>query len=172
VQNQGVVLDTSFFITLAGKDRKNHATARQYWKWMIRNGVPLYLPTIVVSEFYMRQELPPEIAKACITLPFNWEDAVQCAKLNFRLSEREEGTTRSEVKDDLKILAQAVVQHAAWVLTDDAGFRNLAKRLKSEGQSTCDAAYLGDGFDESIFDPSGQKPLFSSIPDEEGSWED
>lgn len=160
----GAVLDTSFFITLAGKDRAHHAAARDYWRWLIEKGVPLYLPTIVVSEFYLRQELPPEIARACITLPFNWDDAIQCSKFRFPLSDRDPSTPRESLKDDLKIMAQAVVQNAAYLITDDEGFHRTATRLKAEGQSQCISIHLKDGFSEAQLDPTGQGLLFGTWP--------
>ena len=84
----GVVLDTSFLITLAGAGREHHQTARRYWRHFAENGIPLYLPTIVVSEFCIRQEIPPEILRACVVLPFNWDDAVKAAALDFSKTDR------------------------------------------------------------------------------------
>lgn len=44
----GVVLDTSFLITLADPVRKNHAVARRYWRHFMEQNIPVFLPTIVV----------------------------------------------------------------------------------------------------------------------------
>ena len=84
----GVVLDTSFLITLAGAGREHHHTARRYWRHFSENGIPLYLPTIVVSEFCIRQEIPPELLRACVVLPFNWDDAQKAAALDFSKADR------------------------------------------------------------------------------------
>lgn len=54
----GVLLDTSYLITLADPGRENHQTARRYWRHFTEEGIPIYLPTIVVSEFCIRQEIP------------------------------------------------------------------------------------------------------------------
>ncbi len=109
----GVVLDTSFLITLADAGRAHHTTARQYWRHFLAPPmIAMYLPTIVVSEFYIRQKLPPEILRACIILPFNWEDATKAAELNFSLVARK-GESRTALKDDVKIVAQAVERDAA-----------------------------------------------------------
>jgi len=72
----GILLDTSFFITLADPKRANHQTGRRYWKFFLEEQIPIYLSTIVVSEFCVKQEFSPEILRACIVLPFNWNDAV------------------------------------------------------------------------------------------------
>ena len=77
----GVVLDTSFLITLADSSRPNHADARRYWRHFIEHQIPIFLPTIVVSEFTIVQSISPEILQNCIVLPFNWDDAISAAKL-------------------------------------------------------------------------------------------
>ena len=49
----GVLLDTSYLITLADKNRPHHEAARRYWKYFLENEIPIYLSTVVVSEFCM-----------------------------------------------------------------------------------------------------------------------
>ena len=115
----GIVLDTSFLITLAGSNRPHHVTARRYWREFAERRLPVYLPTIVVSEFYIKQEIPPEILRACVVLPFNWDDARMAAKLDFSKAPRASGS-RTAIKDDVKIIAQGIVKDAAWIITDDA----------------------------------------------------
>jgi predicted nucleic acid-binding protein len=60
----GVVLDTSFLITLADARRPNHEAARKYWQHFAENGLPVFLPTIVVSEFCIWQEIPADILRS------------------------------------------------------------------------------------------------------------
>ena len=45
----GVLIDTSFLITLADKNRTNHATARRYWQHFLENQIPIFLPTILFA---------------------------------------------------------------------------------------------------------------------------
>ena len=78
----GVLLDTSFLITLAGSHRVHHDAARLYWRHFTENGIPMYFSTIVVSEFCVKQEIDPPILRCCIVLPFNWDDAQQAASLD------------------------------------------------------------------------------------------
>lgn len=42
----GVLLDTSFLITLAGKNRAHHETARRYWQHFLENQIPIFLSSI------------------------------------------------------------------------------------------------------------------------------
>ena len=62
----GVLVDTSYLITLAGKSRKHHDTARRYWRHFLENQIPIFLSTIVVSEFCIKQELPRRYCAAAL----------------------------------------------------------------------------------------------------------
>ena len=115
----GVLVDTSYLITLAGKSRKHHDTARRYWRHFLENQIPIFLSTIVVSEFCIKQELPPEILRCCVVLPFNWEEALRAAKLDWKRL-RPANTPRDALKDDMKIIAQAAGADAEFVITDNA----------------------------------------------------
>lgn len=163
----GIVLDTSFLITLADPGRANHATARQYWRYVTEQAIPIYLSTIVVSEFCIKQEIPPDILQACIVLPFNWDDAIKAASLDFSKIPRGEAS-RDALKDDVKIIAQATVKDAALVITDDTrSFYKFAQELKAAGTVKFRTIKLEDGFDLSFFDPQGQRPLiFTETPEE------
>jgi predicted nucleic acid-binding protein len=163
----GVLLDTSYLITLADRKRPHYKTARRYWREFAERAIPIFLPTIVVSEFYIKQEILPEILRACVVLPFNWSDALMAAKLDFSGMARG-GESRTALKDDVKIIAQAIVKDAAWVITDDTrSFYKFASKVKSEGKGDFRLIKLEDDFDLSVFDPSGQHALdFDAEPDE------
>lgn len=155
----GVVVDTSFLITLADPKRPHHETARQYWRHFMELGLPIYLPTIVASEFCIRQEIPPDILRACVVLPFNWDDAQQAAKLDFSKVKRK-GESRDALKDDVKIIAQAMVKDAALIITDDTrSFYKFARELAASGQARFRVIKLEDDFDLSFFDANGQRQL-------------
>ena len=169
----GVALDTSFLITLAGPDRGHHQTARRYWRHFIEQKIPVYLPSIVVSEFYIRQEIVPEILRACIILPFNWDDAVEAASLDFSQVARG-GVSRDALKDDVKIIAQAIVKDAAWIITDDSkSLYKFANDLRAAGQAAVRPIKLEDAFDLSLFNPQGQRSMdYGGPPDDpEGTGE-
>lgn len=155
---EGVVLDTSFLITLADANRQNHSAARSYWEYFMEMGIPLFLPTIVVSEFYIRQEIHPGILKRCIVLPFNWDDALKAAELDFSKF-KEPKNDRVALKDDVKILAQAMIRDAAYIITDDSKtFYRFALTLVQERAAPFIPIKLEDGFDHSYFN-KGQTEL-------------
>jgi predicted nucleic acid-binding protein len=159
MMSAGVVLDTSYLITLAGPDRAHHSAARLYWRHFTEQGIPIFLPTIVVSEFCIRQQIPPEILRACVVLPFNWDDAIKAAELDFSKVDRQ-GESRDALKDDVKIIAQAIVKDAAWIITDDTKlFYKFACELRLAGGAAFRPIKLVGGFDSSFFDPTGQRTL-------------
>lgn len=154
----GVVLDTSFLITLADAARPHHDVARRYWQHFTEQGLPMYLPTIVVSEFCIRQEIPPDILRACVVLPFNWDDAIKAAGLEFSKFNRE-GGSRDALKDDVKIIAQAMVKDAALVITEDAKtLFKFSEQLVLAGTAKFRPIKLEDGFDLAFFN-GGQREL-------------
>ena len=52
-----VLVDTSFLITLSDPARERHAVAKEYFKACIQRRVPLFLSSIVVSEYQVRQAI-------------------------------------------------------------------------------------------------------------------
>jgi predicted nucleic acid-binding protein len=165
----GVVLDTSFLISLADPQRTGHTAARKYWRYFVDQSLPLFLPTIVVSEFCVRQTLPPDILRACVVLPFNWDDAIKAAGLDFTTVDRA-GESRVALKDDIKIIAQAIVKDAAWVITDDSqSFHRYAQQLVAAGKAPFRPIRLEDGFDPSLLDPDGQHQMKFAADEDEDS---
>lgn len=152
----GVLIDTSFLITLAGPNRLHHHAARKYWQYFLENQIPVFLSTIVVSEFCIKQEIPPDLLRCCVLLPFNWDDAQRAAKLDWKRL-RPEGVERSALKDDIKIIAQAAGADVEYVITDDTeSFFRYCKILKEGGDVKFKAIKLEDGFDSAFFN-NGQR---------------
>lgn len=167
----GALLDTSFFITLAGKNRAHHEAARRYWRHLLENQIPIFLSTIVVSEFCIKQEIPPDILRCCVVLPFNWDDAQRAAKLDWKRL-RPAGVERDALKDDIKIIAQAAVADAEFVITDDAeSFHRYCTTFKEAGEVAFKAIKLEDGFDRAFFDPNGQCDFTDQMAEENGAQE-
>ena len=157
--SDGVVLDTSFLITLADPVRDHHPAAKSYWKHFLEQGITVFLPTIVVSEFCRKQEIPPDILKSCVVLPFNWDEAIKSAEMDITLFDRQ-GEPRPALVDDVKIISQGIVQDAQWLITDDKKtFYRYAIDLQQAGKSPCKPIQLEDGFDLSFFEPDGQRSL-------------
>ena len=113
----------------------------------------------MVSEFCIRQEIPADILRACVLLPFNWDDAIMAASLDFS-ARKGKGVSRGALKDDVKIIAQAIVKDAAFIITDDTrSFFKFAHGLKESGKAKFRPIKLEDGFDQSFLEPDGQRQI-------------
>ena len=70
------------------------------------------------------------------------------------------------MKDDVKIIAQAMVKDAAWIITNDTrSFYKFAHQLTVAGKARFRPIKLENGFDLAFFNPSGQRQL--SFDDEQ-----
>jgi len=162
----GVLLDTSFLITLAGSNRANHQAARRYWKHFLENQMPLFLSTIVVSEFSVKQTLGPEVLRHCVVLPFNYQDALKSAELHKHRYAASAGG-RDALKDDLKLIAQAEIAQAEFLITDDSDTMfKFIQHLKTAGAVSIKPVRLDDGFDRSVFN-SGQRDFDEQVGESE-----
>lgn len=153
-----LLLDTSFLISLADPSRSHHSVAQQYFREALRRDVPLYLSAIVASEFQVKQAVTDLPLRNFEVLPFNIDHAMT-AGLLMRELQRDVGDDRAAVKDDVKLIAQAICESLTHILTEDA--RTLAKyvnRLNLAGQCSLGAIVLSDGFDAAWFN-NGQRGI-------------
>ncbi len=159
----GVVLDTSFLISLADRGRDHYEAARRYWRHFVEEAIPIFLPTIVVSEFCVRQPIPPEVLRCCVILPFNWDDAILSAELDFTQFTGA-GEPRGSVKDDIKIIAQAAICGALCLISDDADtLLRYVEQLRTEGRIAVRPISLHEPFDRSHFDANGQRDFIDTM---------
>lgn len=134
----------------------------------LENQIPIFLSTIVVSEFCIKQEIPPDILRACVVLPFNWDDAQKAAKLE-RQRLRPEGVARDALKDDIKIIAQAAIAEAEFAITDDTeSFYRYCRAFKDAGEVQFKVVKLDDGFDRAFFDANGQRDFTDDLEETGG----
>ncbi|MFZ3118082.1 MAG: hypothetical protein WA159_07160 [Variovorax sp.] len=158
----GVLLDTSYLITLSDPTRANHATAKRYFFELIHRGVMMYLSTIVVSEFEVKQQVDDLGLHNFIVLPFNIDDAKAAASLTLAaVAARPDGYPRNTVKDDVKLLAQCEISGICHFLTDDEKCATHIETLrKAYGTRALPfGIFCGDVFSEAWFNPGNQKTL-------------
>ena len=153
----GVLLDTSFLISFADPTRKHHAVAVQFFKHFAAEGIPMFLSTIVASEFHQKQPVTELPLDAVIVLPFNLIDAMNAADLDFTLYKGTPGVARDALKDDFKLLGQVKAQDIAFVITEDEkSLYRFCRELREKHVLGARAIKLEDGFDTSYFDSAGQ----------------
>jgi predicted nucleic acid-binding protein len=152
------LVDTSFLITLSDPVREHHATALAYFKACIDRRVPLYLSSIVVSEFQVRQAINDLPLRNFIVLPFNIDHAMACGLL-VKVLPRDSADDRVRVKDDFKLIAQCQCEGISHILTEDAStLTKYIDRLRTESRLETRAILLRAGFDPSWFE-NGQGRL-------------
>ena len=118
----------------------------------------MYLSTIVISEFQVRQAINDLPLRNFVVLPFNVDHAMRCG-LMIRQMPRDSSDDRVRVKDDLKLLAQCDCETISHLISEDAN--TLAKyleRAREAGLATTKAVLLRDGFDAAWFE-NGQTRL-------------
>lgn len=153
-----VLLDTSFLITLADPQRKQHDSAKAYYREFIDRGIPMFLSTVVISEFQVRQSIQDLELRNFVVLPFNVDHAMTCGQL-IAANERDSSDDRVRVKDDFKLIAQGLCEGISHLVTEDAS--SLVKylaRVSPQGQSRTRSLTLAGGFDPAVFE-NGQARL-------------
>ena len=100
-----VLLDTSFLITFIDPTRANHAAAVQYYRECVQRQVPMYLSTIVISEFQVKQAINDLPSRNFVSLQFNVDHAMLCGVM-IRKMARDPEDDQVRVKDDVKLLAK------------------------------------------------------------------
>ena len=153
-----ILVDTSFLISLADPARAHHGVALQYFREALQRDTPLYLSVIAASEFHVKQAITDLPLRNFRVLPFNIDHAMMAGRL-MGVLQRDSGDDRVAVKDDIKLIAQAICESHTHILTEDE--RTLAKyvrRLNAAGESSLQPILLAEGFDKAWFN-NGQRGL-------------
>ena len=154
-----VLLDTSFLISLVDQSRPNHKTSAQYYRFMLEQQFPMYFSAIVAAEFSIKQPITDLPLKNFRAIPFNVPHGKEAGRLWNALG-RDQGDSRSVVRDDVKLIAQANHESIPFLLTEDAStLHKYCERLRIAGASGTKAVKLIDGFDASAFRLDGQRAL-------------
>lgn len=153
-----VLLDTSFLISFSDPARPHHVAAQSYYRECVRRQIPLYLSTIVISEFQVKQAINDLPLRNFVVLPFNVDHAMRCG-LIIRSLPRDPQDDRVRVKDDFKLVAQCDCESISHVISEDAS--TLAKyidRARDTGMTATKVVLLRDGYDAAWFE-NGQTRL-------------
>lgn len=155
----GVMLDTSFLITLADPRRDRHPVAKRYFQHPLSERMPMHVSAIVIAEFCRRQELATLPLEQLVLVPFSHEDAVVAATFDFKPHQGAE-QDRQSLKDDFRIIGHAHARQLGYIITDDAEtmFQH-CETLKKEGRTQLRAIKLQAGFSLEHFTPDGQKDI-------------
>ncbi|MFA5985419.1 MAG: PIN domain-containing protein [Methylococcaceae bacterium] len=153
-------MDTSFLISLADRNRINHNVASQYYKLLLKQQSPLYFSAIVAAEIAIKQPITDFPLKNFRILPFNIPHSIEAASIWNRLGGHDSGDNRAVVRDDVKLMAQALCEDIPFILTEDAStLYKYCWRLRDSHKLNIRAIKLTDGFDPSALRLDGQKSI-------------
>lgn len=131
---QSVMLDSSFLICLSTDERPEHQTAKQYFVELVQRQVPMYLSTITICEYEVRQRITDLGLANFLVLPFNIDDAIGSAKIFDRLFAcKASDDDRVAVKDDAKLIGQCVLSGISHFLTSDTRCARRIRKLREAG---------------------------------------
>lgn len=158
--NPSVLLDTSFLISLNNDTRPNHDVAHQYYQHLLEHNIPIYFSVIVAAEFAIKESITDLPLRNFRTLPFNLPDAIEAARIWNLLGGHKSGDNRAVVRDDVKIIAQALRGNIPFVLTEDTKtFYRDCELLRISHNLDIRAITLAGGFDASVLRLDGQKNI-------------
>ncbi|MDO9269944.1 MAG: hypothetical protein Q7T96_12640 [Methylobacter sp.] len=155
-----VLLDTSFLISLVDRNRPNHNIAVQYYKLLLEQKSPLYFSAIVAAEISIKQPITDFPLKNFRHIPFNIPHSIEAARIWNLLGGHDSGDNRSVVRDDVKLIGQALHEKIPFIVTEDAStLYKYCDRLRSSHKLNIRAIKLADGFDSCAFRLDGQKGI-------------
>ncbi len=145
------MLDTSFLISLVDNSRSSHEAAKKFYQYFIENKIAMILSSIVTSEFCIKQpitDLPLEVFR---TLPFNIPDSHHLSNLFMEdFKGQFEGTPKSCVKDDFKIVSQCSFNKIKYFITEDGKLIAQLRKMSHDKKIDFQVLSLNEGVDVSF----------------------
>jgi len=117
-----ILLDTSFCIRLLKSNDELHQNAKDYFKYFLEQKVEIYLSSIVIAEYSVKDDvnnLPLEFVKI---VPFDFFDGKTAGEFHSILINNKEQVAnieRNVIKDDCKLLAQIFNRKIGAYITKD-----------------------------------------------------
>lgn len=131
------MLDTSFCIRLLNQDDPLHSNAVDYFEYFLENGFIIFVSTIVIAEYAMKDDpfnLPLNTMRIA---PFDFDDAKKAGEFyNLIISEpvNRTVTNRVAIKDDCKIVSQIANRNITHYITKDRkSFKELIQPVTQAG---------------------------------------
>jgi predicted nucleic acid-binding protein len=136
----GVLCDTSYFIRWAKPNEALHPPAQAYLKFLVEGGHTLYVSTIALAEYAVRDAIANLPLRYFRVVPFNVDHAQRAgefarAVFEARGTPPQEITQRTIIPNDTKMFAQAdVTSDISHYLTADSGCEKVYQLLKAKVQ--------------------------------------
>ena len=110
-----VLLDTSFFIRLLNEEDPLHNNALGYFRYFLEHDFVIKISTIAIAEYCVRGDVSELPLKNMLIVPFNFDHAQRAGKMIAEVyaEKKKRGATiapRAIVPNDTKMFAQADVE--------------------------------------------------------------
>lgn len=130
-----ILIDTSFCIRLLKSNDPLHQNAKDYFKYFLEQKVDVYLSSIVIAEYSVKDDannLPLEFVKI---IPFDFYDGKTAGEFHSILIENKQnvsGIERNVIKDDCKLIAQIFNRKIdAYITKDRNSFSKIIKPIQN-----------------------------------------
>ena len=131
-----ILLDTSFCIRLLKNNDALHENAKDYFKYFLEQKVEIYLSSIVIAEYSVKDDannLPLEFVKI---IPFDFFDGKTAGEFHSILINNKEQVAnieRNVIKDDCKLIAQIFNRKiGAYITKDKKSFGQIFMLIQKE----------------------------------------
>ncbi|KIC64831.1 type II toxin-antitoxin system VapC family toxin [Chryseobacterium taiwanense] len=136
--NNGVLLDTSFFIRFLNDADPLFKNALEYYKYFLSNDVKMYISTISIAEYCVGGSISELPLRNLAILPFNLNHATktgEIAKIVFTRKGKLKLAERNIIPNDSKLFSQADVEtNIVYYLSSDTESIKIYNLLQDEGQ--------------------------------------
>jgi len=136
--DDGVLLDTSFFIRFLNEEDPLFEKADKYYQYFLQKEFRLFISTISIAEFCVGGAIDQLPLKNLLILPFNIDHAKKAGELgrilyNVRKSGELIISERPIIINDAKLFAQAEVEpNIKYFVTSDSRSQSLYESIKSK----------------------------------------
>lgn len=131
-----ILLDTSFCIRLLKKDDPLHKNAYEYFQYFLENKIEMFLSTIVISEYSVKDDIANLPLQTMKIIPFDFFDGKISGEFYSILTNNKaniQGIERLVVKDDCKLIAQIYNRKIEGYITKDRkSFSHFFEPLQKE----------------------------------------
>ena len=137
-----ILLDTSFCIRLLKQDDPLHKNAYEYFQYFLENKIEMFLSTIVISEYSVKDDITNLPLKTMKIIPFDFLDGKVAGEFYSILTNNRnkiQDIDRLIVKDDCKLIAQIYNRKIeAYITKDRKSFSQFFEPLQREKNFSLD----------------------------------
>ncbi len=145
--NKSILLDTSFLISLVDNTRSYHQHALDFYTYFLNEKYSMYLSTIVISEFSLKQPITDLPLQNFKIMPFNYPESISIREMfEDYFSVRDSEEQRVSVKDDFKISSQTEKNSLRYFITEDQKLYIRLMKMKENRIIQFTPILLQDGY--------------------------